>query len=278
MPNSAKPSMDPNKKDPNINLKDLIVQINEMDAVFTQFNNERSLIMDSRIKTKRFGDATALIDPNRHGDEYYNRVVGFTEKELHYLDDILNWYDNNKSTCIFSLAPTQQTDQVLDSLKLKGFNYNGYDCIFNALPGEKTTILPEHITIEQITENNLNDLYQFLEKIWSIKKEICQKNRDFYTRPDFLFYMAKINGQAAATGSIFIYKDLAWLSNDSTTDAFRGNGCQRFLIEHRLDIAAQHGCSQVITDTEFAVTSHRNMLRNGFQLAYMTAEFIKEVR
>jgi hypothetical protein len=126
---------------------------------------------------------------------------------VHILDDILNWYDTNQSTCIFSLASTPQKDQTLDALRLKELNYNGYDRIFNALPREKITILPEPITIEQVTENTLDDLFHLMGKNnWSVKKEFRQQNRIFYTRPDFLFYMAKVNDQPAAMGSIFFIK------------------------------------------------------------------------
>ncbi len=167
---------------PNIYYDDLIVRINEMDAVFTQFNNKRSLVMDSKIKTKQFGNTTALIDPNRPNDGYYNRVVGFTEKDLPYLDDILNWYDKHQSICIFSLAPTQQTDSILDAIKFNSFSYNGHDCIFNAPAKENTNTLPVDITIEQITENTLDDLFQFLGNIWPVKDEYCRQNKSYYIK------------------------------------------------------------------------------------------------
>ncbi len=262
---------------PDINMDELIIRINEMDAVFTRFNNQRSLVMDCRIKAKQFGDATALIDSNRPDSTYYNRVIGFTDKALHLLDNILKWYNENQSACIFSLAPTQQTEKVLDAFKIKELCYNGHDCIFHAIPRESSLTLPEHISIEQVTQDTLNDLFRLMEtNNWPIKEAFCHQNRDFYTRPDFRFYLARVNGQVAAMGSIFIYKDMAWLSNDATADEFRRNGCQQLLIDHRLDVALRNGVDHVITDTEFGVTSHRNMLKNGFQLAYMTAEFIKQ--
>jgi len=252
----------------------IIGSINAADAEFTKFNNQRSLVMKSDIKTKKMGDATALLDVHRPDEDYYNRVVGLGGLGIKHIDEIIAWYNDHQVQCRISLSPVQQESSLIHLLNSKGLIYNGHDCIFIAAAQKRPSHLPQSIEMDVISEANLDVLFTVLgQENPTIKKDLIRQNRQFYTRPDFLFYMVRVNGNPAAIGSIFIFNTIAWLSNDMTIEAHRGMGCQRYLIQERINVAAQLGCELVVTDTDFGTISHRNMLRSGFHLAYMTAEF-----
>lgn len=81
-------------------------------------------------------------------------------------------------------------------------------------------------------------------------------------------YLARIDGQPAATSALFMAGDVAQLFVTTTVPEFRGRGLQTYLIRRRLADALGAGCTLAITQTVTDNASPRNMSRQGFHLLY----------
>ena len=87
-------------------------------------------------------------------------------------------------------------------------------------------------------------------------------------REGALPFLAELNGQAIATGSLFIHEGVALLAGASTIPSARKQGAQLAILESRLRYAAEHGCDLAMMGAAPGSTSQRNAERQGFRIAY----------
>ena len=78
----------------------------------------------------------------------------------------------------------------------------------------------------------------------------------------------------------FVTADVAWLGYGATLESHRGRGGQSAMFARRLADARAAGCRLAITETgedtpEEPNPSYRNMLRAGFELAYLRPNFVR---
>lgn len=81
-------------------------------------------------------------------------------------------------------------------------------------------------------------------------------------------FIAELEGKPIATGTLFIYKDIALLAGASTIPEGRKMGAQNSLLEARLRFARERGCAIAMTGTSPGSQSQRNAEKNGFRVAY----------
>lgn len=81
-------------------------------------------------------------------------------------------------------------------------------------------------------------------------------------------YLASVDGQAAGAAVLTIRDGLATLAGMSTMPLTRRRGVQTALLAHRLFDAAKAGCDLAMTSAVPGGASERNLLRNGFAIAY----------
>ena len=102
--------------------------------------------------------------------------------------------------------------------------------------------------------------------------------RGTFGRPGWRHYIAFDNLDAVATGALYVDGDLGWLSFGATLPSHRNRGGQTAIMARRIRDAAALGCRFVHTETgaETAAQpnpSYRNMLRNGFGLSHLRADY-----
>ncbi len=81
-------------------------------------------------------------------------------------------------------------------------------------------------------------------------------------------FFAEINAEPIATGTLYIYDDVAVLAGASTIPENRKKGAQTALLEARLSYALKNNCSIAIMDAHPGSQSQRNAEKNGFRIAY----------
>ena len=92
-------------------------------------------------------------------------------------------------------------------------------------------------------------------------------------------YMAYDGTTPVATGSLCVRDDYAWIDFATTLPDYRGRGAQSAILARRIADAAESGCHTVVVETaeetpEKAAPSYRNMVRYGFGLSNVRANFI----
>lgn len=92
----------------------------------------------------------------------------------------------------------------------------------------------------------------------------------FVRVPTLRCYLAFVDGEPAATGSASFQpgSDIVGLFGAATLPRFRNRGAQAALVERRLADGVAAGCTQALVTTAPGSTSHRNVARRGFELAY----------
>ena len=81
-------------------------------------------------------------------------------------------------------------------------------------------------------------------------------------------YIAELDGEAIATGMLFIYDDVCILAGASTIPEARNQGAQNALLNDRLRFAMEQGCKMAIMGAAPGSQSQKNAQKNGFQIAY----------
>jgi GNAT superfamily N-acetyltransferase len=81
-------------------------------------------------------------------------------------------------------------------------------------------------------------------------------------------FLAELDGQPIATGSLFIHDDVALLAGASTAPEGRQKGAQQALLEARLRHAVEQGCTIAMMGAAPGSQSQRNAEKQGFHIAY----------
>lgn len=97
-------------------------------------------------------------------------------------------------------------------------------------------------------------------------------------RPGRRHYVAYEAGQATACGMLYVQDGVGWLGLGGTLRGCRGRGAQSALIARRLADALELGCKlltvEILEDLpEHSNPSYRNMLRAGFEVAYVCPNY-----
>jgi hypothetical protein len=97
-------------------------------------------------------------------------------------------------------------------------------------------------------------------------------------RANWFHYFAYNGDVPAATGILFVDQGVGWLGYDSTLPAQRRRGAQSAIIARRIRDGIELGCRWFVVETgnstpEHPNRSYMNMLRSGFQLAYLRASY-----
>src|SRR5439155_21429297 len=84
-------------------------------------------------------------------------------------------------------------------------------------------------------------------------------------------YVARMGGEPAGSGALFIHDGVGYLADASTLPPARGRGVQAALIARRVRDAHRRGCNLVGSLAAPYSTSQRNLERGGLRLAFQLA-------
>jgi GNAT superfamily N-acetyltransferase len=87
-------------------------------------------------------------------------------------------------------------------------------------------------------------------------------------RAEPLSFLAELDGNPVAAGSLFLHDGAALLAGASTVPEARRQGAQLALLEARLRFAAGRGCDLAMMGAAPGSGSQRNAERHGFRIAY----------
>jgi hypothetical protein len=100
-------------------------------------------------------------------------------------------------------------------------------------------------------------------------------------KPGWYHYLAFDGKQPVSAAAMFEKDDIGWLGFGCTLESHRKRGGQGAMFARRIQDGLLHGCKWFITETDEETPadpnpSYRNMLRTGFELAYMRYNYIYE--
>jgi hypothetical protein len=100
--------------------------------------------------------------------------------------------------------------------------------------------------------------------------------------PGWRHYVAYSGRTPAAVGALFVQDGVARLLDGVTVSMFRRRGAQAALISRRLADGLEMGCRHFTSETSPPLprkpqVSYRNLLRAGFEVAYVRANYLHEL-
>jgi len=252
--------------------------IERMELELTKWNARRSLTPKEReVEAIEIGRCILLRDRTDADSMYYNRVKGFGAEDAARIGEILAMYPDSEGAPCFDMTPDRTSPEASRALADAGFLPAEQLAFLAAEPVEATGDAGD-FDIRTVTERTAETFVRWIEASspgQTILPEAVARAKTYFAQPHFLNYMIEIDGAPAAMASLFLHGEEAYLANDYTFEAFRGRGCQGALIRKRLTDAARLGAKAVYTDVEFGSSSHANMEKAGFRVAFVNTFWCK---
>jgi len=256
------------------NIKALIHEIEMNELALTVFNAERALAETNKeLEVKTIGDCSLIIEPKGPKSIYYNRIKGFSNKDIDKLDEILEVYNQLGVTPAFDLNSINMTREVMQALIGEDYCYLD-QLVYMVLEELGDYSVSKEIDIVPVTKESAEEYVRTILKSnpgMTVSQSVIDHKKTYFYKEAFQNFIAKIDGEVASMGSLFINGDTGYIANDYTFEKFRGRGCQSALLKHRMAIAKKMGLKKLVTDVEFGTQSQQNMERYGFRVVYLSA-------
>ena len=201
----------------------------------------------------------------------FNSVVGLRAGQEQHIEPLARWYRDNGVKPRFELAPGLSDAKLCRELARLGFFQSEFH---TAVIREPDLPLPDagEIGIETVTTSGVLD--EFLDAHaagWQIPdpKGFKANVRGWLGQPGWSLYLARVDGQPAATGILYVHHGVGYCADAATDPTFRGRGLQTAMLRRRIADARAAGVDLVCSGAQYLSTSHRNMERVGFRVLFV---------
>ncbi|MCB0721071.1 MAG: hypothetical protein KDC42_02100 [Ignavibacteriae bacterium] len=250
-------------------------------AVKNYIHNHRSTKDVALLDVESFG-AIAVPPLDVLG---FNRVLDFginNPVSDHDVDAILDFYRANKVRRFFiNVSPVAMPGNVAETLSAKGFrHYNNWAQMCYTLPAEIEPISsalearPTHSEDKETFAYIINRAFEWP----GYAGELVAASIGL---PNWIHFIIFDGEEAISAAAMYTAGDIGSLVIGGTLEKYRGKGAQKLLINYRSRKAIEAGCKYLVTETaedlpERPSPSYRNMIKSGFELAYMRPNWIYE--
>lgn len=181
-----------------------------------------------------------------------------------------------------------ETSPFADASLFAHFARNGYQAI------EHSSVLVRRVAADSKLEMSpgleISEVTPAQSELWV--RTVCQGFAEHFPVTDELLeimamfsgtpgakkYIAWANGKVAGGAALSVRDGIAGFFGASTLTEYRRRGIQRELIRVRMDAAAKAGCDIALTFALVGSVSERNILRNGFRVAYTRTKFMRDLK
>jgi hypothetical protein len=191
------------------------------------------------------------------------------------VEDLIRWFREQGVNGRFEIAAGDYESALGRELARMGFYQSGFHA---ALVGQVPTDIAVQtaVLVARVTDNS--EMEEFLEAYvngWSIPAEMQDQFkanvRPWFSQPNWLLYVAKVDGKPAATAILFLHDGIGYFADSATDPRFRNRGLHAALLARRWRDAMSAGVDFVCSGADFLSNSHRNMERAGMRLLFLRA-------
>jgi len=232
------------------------------------------------VALERLGGATLTIY-SRLDHPLLNRVVGLGVDEPAFEVDVGSIIDAYRLRGLrrfsVALAGLAQPPELPAWLARAGFAPRGGTARWLRSTADPPAPDPD-IEIVEATPADAPSLVQILTLALGLPPDAGPIVSAAIGRPGWTHYLARVDGEVAGGGALYVQGEFGWLGLGGTDAHLRGRGAQSALIARRCADAAAAGCRVVTAESPNSdeYGSFRNLRRSGFELAGMRPIYVYE--
>jgi hypothetical protein len=231
---------------------------------------------DFGLQMERVGSAIALIT-KKMDLMLFNRVIGLGLMEPAtetMVDDIVALYHNaGIQNFAVQLSPPAQPPALPAWLEARGLpRRDNWAKVYRGV--EPPPPVPTDLRIESIGPDQAVAFATVACTAFGMPDTLRPLLAGSVGQPGWRHYLAWDGDTPVATGALFIRGGVGWLGAGSTLPSYRRRGAQGAIMAQRIQDGIELGCRWLITETDEANPSYRNMMRTGFELAYQRPNYI----
>ena len=241
----------------------------------------RSLAERHGVAVRELGAATCLAVGAAPEFLLLNRAMGLgldapvTEEGL---DEVMRFYADLGVPFMVPLAPGARPAELAGRLAGRGFTA-GYAWMKFERGGESPPAVQTELRVERIGPENADAFARTLVAGYGAPALLEELLAPLVGRPGWHCFLAFDGSAPAATGALYARGELAWFGAAATLPEYRRRGAQSALLGIRIQEALALGCTALVTETGERTgnrpsVSYRNILRSGFEEAYVRPNFI----
>jgi len=215
----------------------------------------------------------------------FNRVLNFgirnpvSEQDLNAMLDF--YRGNNVRRFFVNVSPMATPANVEDTLSAKGFrHYNNWAQMSFKLPSE---IEPLESTLEArpAYESDKETFSYIINQAFDWPGYAGELIAASIGLPNWIHFIIYEGEEPISAAAMYAAGEIGSLVIGGTLEKHRGKGAQKLLINYRARKAIEAGCKFLVTETaedtpEKPSPSFRNMIKSGFELAYIRPNWIYE--
>lgn len=228
---------------------------------------------------REVGGATAAVF-KRLPIAVFNRVVGLGVHEPAteaMIDELMALYDDAGTPFGISVSPAARPAEISEWLLARGFEHtsNWAKVIRGTEPPPE---IETELRIEQADETTAAQYAAVGQVAFEMPEWTKQLFEEMAMMPEVMSYVAFAGDEPAGIGSMLIAGEYGALFNGATLPDYRRRGAQGAIMARRIREGIAGGCRWLTTETgedtpESPNPSYRNMIRTGFQLAYLRPNY-----
>ncbi|HVU11671.1 MAG TPA: hypothetical protein VHD90_10345 [Phototrophicaceae bacterium] len=234
------------------------------------------------MDVRRWGDGVTGLKCAGIDVTLFNRVMGIgveTPLTESVLDEIISDYAAaGVKRYALEICPDAQPAQLFGWLAARGFTPRSdvAKCYRDAAPCDP---IPTELRIEKISVDQRAAYARTLCAGFELPDVLTPLAGGVVGQPGWHNYLAYDGDQPVAIGALMVQGEIGWIGGGATLPEFRRRGGQGALMARRIQDGIALGCKWFVTETgadtpEHPNPSYHNMLRTGFQLAYLRTDYL----
>ncbi|WP_018881906.1 MULTISPECIES: GNAT family N-acetyltransferase [unclassified Thioalkalivibrio] len=227
------------------------------------------------FRAVRSRSGLALVAPGLKKILVFNRVLALGVSEPaseDYIDELAALYAPHELPWAVELSPHACPELIPQWLRDRRIRRGAPSAVLV----RSTHDIPEVTTDLEIRpwQPEDNDAGAALAaQTFSVPEEVTALLAALPHAPRWRQWLVLDAGKVVATGLLYLGEGLAWTGWAATQPEYRGLGLHGAIVSARIQDAAQHGCSWVVSDTAIGTEakpdpSYRNHLRKGFRVVH----------
>ncbi len=193
------------------------------------------------------------------------------------LDDIAGLYENVEHA--ITLAPSAEPRNLQSWLEERGYEHGAPDVKLLRASGGREQVETD-LRIELIGPELGPSYATVVDQAFGISSELASHLAALPGLPGWSCYLGFDGERPVAAGALHVGPAGGWLGLSGTVAQYRGRGGQSAITAARLERAEELGAELVVTETGEVLpnqpsASYRNMLRQGFKVAYVRPKLVR---